>query len=231
MRSLVLSLWLTGVLFLAGCASAPQVPVSLAPDFFTAKPGKVGVVISEMPKPDTFFPGAGCLICLATASMANSSLTTHVKTLNTDELKPLQAELAKLLTAQGLEVVIIDTPLKMDSLPDRANATPNQARKDFASLRDKHKIDRLLVVDIKAVGFTRSYSAYVPTGAPNAMLQGSAYMVQLSSGNLDWLEPINTLRGTDGAWDESPKFPGLTNAYYQVLEMGMEQIKKPFVKR
>ena len=38
-------------------------------------------------------------------------------------------------------------------------------------------------------------------------------------------------RGTEGTWDEPPKFPGLTNAYYQALETAMDTVKKPFAKR
>jgi len=34
--------------------------------------------------------------------------------------------------------------------------------------------------------------------------------------------------GADGAWDEPPNFPGLTNAYFQALELGMEDFLRPF---
>ena len=48
---------------LAGCAAPVQQPVNLAPDFMStkAKQGRLGVVMAELPKPDTQFPGAGCL--------------------------------------------------------------------------------------------------------------------------------------------------------------------------
>jgi hypothetical protein len=40
--------------------------------------------------------------------------------------------------------------------------------------------------------------------------------------------PVELAKGSDGPWDESPSFPGLTNAYFQVLEMGKDAFLKPF---
>jgi hypothetical protein len=222
---------LAGLVLLSGCATPPQTPVALASDFAPAKAGKVGVVLSELPKPDTFFPGAGCLLCMATASAMNSSLTSHARTLNSDELKALKDELGKLLSAKGLDVVVLDEPLKIDALPDRSGAAPNQARKDFTGLRNKYRIDRLLVVHVAALGFTRRYSAYIPTGDAQASLQGSGYLVNLSNHNLEWFEAIDLFRSADGKWDEPPSYPGLTNAYFQVIELAKDSVKKPFDKK
>lgn len=223
---------LASLLFLSACATAPQTPVALAADHFTVnKTGRVGVLVADLPKPDTAFPGAGCLLCLLTASTANSSLTDHARKLTTDELKPLKTDLVALLKAQGVEAIVIEDAIKLESLPDRSGAAPNTARKDFSSLRDKYKVDRLLVVNISSVGFTRAYSAYIASGAPQATVQGVAMMVNLGSHALEWYEPINVARAADGAWDEPPKFPGLTNAYYQALESSQDQVKKPFAKK
>lgn len=223
---------LASALFLGACATAPQTPVPLAADHFNVnKGGRVGVLVTDLPKPDTAFPGAGCLLCLLTASTANSALTDHARTLTTDELKPLKTDLATLLKAQGAEAVVIEDTVKLDALPDRSGAAPNTARKDFSSLRDKHKIDRLLVISYNSLGFTRSYSAYIATGAPQATVQGTAMMVNLTTHALEWYEPISVARPADGTWDEPPKFPGLTNAYYQALETSQDQVKKPFTKK
>ena len=36
------------------------------------------------------------------------------------------------------------------------------------------------------------------------------------------------MRNADGAWDEPAKFPGLTNAYFQVVELGKDEVLRPF---
>jgi hypothetical protein len=98
--------------FLGACATAPQSPVSLASDALSHG-ARVGVVMTKMPRVDTAFPGAACLLCMAAAS-----------------------------------------------------------------------------------------ELYVP--------------LQLE-------------KAADGAWNEAPKFPGLTNAYYQVLELGKDAVTSPFL--
>jgi hypothetical protein len=62
------------------------------------------------------------------------------------------------------------------------------------------------------------------------VLVGSASMVDLSTHALEWYLPLDVSRAADGNWDEPPKFPGLSNAYYQVLETGMDMVRKPFAQ-
>jgi hypothetical protein len=45
---------------------------------------------------------------------------------------------------------------------------------------------------------------------------------------LDWFEKVDIRSTATGAWDEPPKFSGLTNAYFQVLERGKDALTVPF---
>jgi hypothetical protein len=219
--------------FLAGCAGPVQQPVNLADNYFSsgnAKSGRIGVVMAELPKPDTQFPGAHCLLCLGVANMAHSALNKEVQAFSTAELKPLPADLVALLQKKGLDAVLISEPLKVADLPDLKSSDANKARKDFSALKAKHKIDRLLMVHVTALGVWRSYSAYVPTDLPAAVANGNASIVDLSNNTLEWYLPLSASRKAEGTWDEPPKFPGLSNAYYQVLESVMDMVKKPFAQ-
>ncbi len=225
---------LSASLMLAGCATTPpQDPISLAPDWDqTARSGRVGVLVSAIPKPDTEFPGAGCLLCIGVASAMHSTLTTHVRTLAADELKPLQADLVAQLKSRGIDAVAIEEPLKLVDLPALQTTEPlNKSPKDFSRFKAPYNVTRLLVVDIGSVGIWRSFSGYVPTETPRAVVNGSAFVVDLASHRLEWLHKLEVRRSAEGAWDEPPKFPGLTNAYYQALDAALEEIKKPFAKR
>ncbi|MEQ9106261.1 MAG: hypothetical protein RLO04_02200 [Limnobacter sp.] len=221
-------------ILLGGCATPVQQRIDLADNYFLsskAKGGKVGVVMAELPKPDTAFPGANCLLCLGVANGMHSALNKEVQTFSTAELKPLPLDVVALLKKRGLDVVLIDEPLKIDALPDLdARGAANKSRKNFTSLKTKYNVDRLFVVHFTALGVWRSYSAYVPTDPPKAVVVGNASLIDLSTHSLEWHLPVNVSRTAVGDWDEAPNFPGLTNAYYQVLETGMDLIKKPFLQ-
>jgi len=216
-------------IFLGGCASAPQQSVSLSSMGKGAEAGRVGVAMTKLPPVDTFFPGASCLLCLATASMANSSLTSHAKTLPYDELSKLKVDLAKLLRQGGASVTVIEEDIDVDALPDFDKKEPGIARKDFSSLRGKYNIDRLLVINVRSLGYVRTYQAYFPTSEPKATLDGLGYMVNLKSNAYDWYKPVGVSKSSDQGWDEPPKFPGLTNAYFQVLEIAKDSFMEPFI--
>ncbi|WP_398498467.1 hypothetical protein [Variovorax sp.] len=217
-------------IFLSGCAIKPQQPVPLGKDALTsssAKSAKVGVAMSELPKVDTFFPGADCLLCYAFASASNSALTKHTETLARDDLASLKEDVAAALRKKNVEVMVIKEAIDLKSLPDIRTEVPTAARKDFASLRVKHAVDKLLVIDMPQVGYVRTYASYVPTSDPKAVVTGAAYLVDLKTNTYSWYLPININRAAGTTWDEPPKFPGLTNAYFQAIEASRDSVLKP----
>ncbi len=217
------------VALLSGCMTPPQLPVPLAPQALATQGTRVGIYMSTLPKVDTSFPGAGCLLCLAAASIANSQMTTYTKTLPYENLPQLKEELSALLAKKGTTVTIIDQ-LDIGALASFDSKAPNFARKNFMSLKTKHNIDKLVVIDISRVGIDRNYSSYIPAGDPKARVAGVGYLVNLSDNALEWYLPLDLTKASDGKWDEPPKFPGLTNAYFQTVEMAHEQMLAPFTK-
>ena len=210
---------------LGGCASAPQQPISMSAGALSSA-GRVGVVMTALPKVDTEFPGAGCLLCMAVASATNSTLTGHVRTLTHEDLPELKKQAAAAITKKGATAVVIDEELKLDALQNFGGGAQNVATKDFRALREKHNIDRLMVVQVSVLGVWRNYSAYVPTADPKAVLKGAAYMVNLQTTALEWYVPIDVAKSA-AVWDQPPKFPDLTNAYFQALEFGKDAVLKP----
>jgi hypothetical protein len=39
--------------------------------------------------------------------------------------------------------------------------------------------------------------------------------------------PLNMTKSADDKWDEPAKYPGLTNAYFQAIELGQDHFLKP----
>lgn len=216
------------LLALGGCATKPQEPVVFAPTKISNPAVRVGVAMAPLPKVDTYFPGASCLLCLAAASVANSSLTSHTQKLPFNELANVKNEIADLLKKKGVNVKVIADPLVVADLPSFKSDAANMARKDFTSLKAKYDVDKLVVINIVTLGMWRTYSAYFPTSSPQAAVAGSGFMVNLADNAYDWYEPISFYRSAEGAWDEPPNFPGLTNSYYQAIEATKDTLKKPF---
>jgi hypothetical protein len=216
------------VLFLSGCASAPQQSLSLSPNAINSQAGRIGVAMTALPKQDTRMPGADCLFCIAAASIANSSLISHTKTLTYEDLPTLKNKVAALLRKKGANVTVIEENLAVKDLKDFSTKEQNFARKDFSPLRQKYNIDKLLVIDIAALGFVRNYSAYIPTSDPQAQLIGTGYLVNLENNAYELYQPVTITKSADQNWDEPPKFPGLTNAYFQTLEIGKDTFLEPF---
>lgn len=217
----------TALAVLTGCATPPQNPVALSSNVFVEPGARVGVAMTKMPKVDTSFPGAGCLLCAAAASVANSSLTTHTQTLPADDLVRLKADVAAALAKKGMVPVVIDGDLNVDDLPKSSSTVPNAARKDFSSIKAKYQLDKLLVVELSQVGIVRTYSAYVPTSDPKGTVTGSSYIVNLKDNSYEWYLPLAAQKSAQGAWDEAPKFPGLSNAYFLAVEEARDAILLP----
>lgn len=214
---------ITVVIFLGGCASPPQQSlVPLNQDILGSKASRIGVAMTKLPKVDTDLPGASCLLCMAVASAANSALTAHANSLPTEDLAKLKSEIAALLRSKGADVMVIEEEINVSVLPDSKIKGENFAKKDFSSMKQKYLIDKLLVIDITALGFIRTYSSYVPTSDPKGMLRGAGYIVDLNKNAYDWYLPINITKSTDDNWDEPPKFPGLTNAFFQTVEIAKD---------
>lgn len=215
-------------LLLGGCAVTPQKPVALKNDAIKADSGPIGVAMTTVPKADAWFPGANCLLCILAASATNSALIEHTKTLPNEDLAELKQEFLKLLKTKGAETIEITAPLKIEELANYSSSEPNTARKDFSSLQEKYGISKLLLIHINAIGFMRPYSAYFPAGEPQATLFGRAYLVDLKTNAYDWYQPLEISKRSEGSWDEPPKYPGLTNAYFQTIELSKDNLIQSF---
>lgn len=221
-------LWIAAAsLFLSGCATKVQSPVSFTPAALKSGNQRVGVAMTQLPKAEMHVNGASCLLCIITANAANSGLNKHAATLTLEDLPGLKDKAAAALRQKGVNAVIINDPLDLKALMDASSSAPNAANKDFAPLKQKYGVDSLLVLDLHSVGFVRNYSGYIPTTDPKALVRGTGYLVNLTTNTYEWYLPVYVARSAEGQWDEPTAFPGLTNAYYQALEIGKDEFLRP----
>lgn len=215
------------VLALTGCATAPQRSIAWAPTIVGTEE-KVGVVMTPLPEVGTTLPGAGCLLCLAAASIANSSLSAHSKALPVEDLPKLKDRVAEGLRKKGAKVVVIDEDIDVAKLPKAKQKGVDLAPKDYTSLRGKYGVDQLVVISINQLGFERPYASYIPTSEPKAAVTGAGYKVNLTTNAYEWYQPVNVRISAEGNWDEPPNYPGLDNAYFQAIETAKDTLLQPF---
>lgn len=221
-------IFLLAVSLLTGCATPPHKPVAMEQNYLQQGTKKVGVIMTEMPRPDVHLPGADCLLCIVAAEIGNSTLSSHVDTLIPDDFKLIESDLVKQLKAKKVDVVAIEDNLKLSELSEFNSDIEGAPRHDYRKLSNKYGINHLLVIDINTIGMLRKYSSYIPIDDPRAVVTGVSYLVDLSNNTFKWYKHINVNKSANGNWDEPPAFPALTNAYYQAIETGRETILAEF---
>ncbi|HMU65670.1 MAG TPA: hypothetical protein PKE57_00915 [Cellvibrionaceae bacterium] len=213
-------------IFSAGCATVPHQP-TISFDSNTFKKGeKIGVYISPTPKITTQFPGANCLLCLGVAAAAHSGLTKQVESFKAESLGKVPDVVNNYLKGKGIEVVKINEMIK--KLPKVKPSSGSTLAQNYGPYKTQYGIDRLLVINYQRVGVDRPYSAYVPTAVPHAVITAEFYIVDLATNSYSAYSPISITKEPDGSWDVAPKYPAITNAFYQAEEQASDLLTKPF---
>jgi hypothetical protein len=224
------ALALAGVI-VTGCA-AFQPPVPLSGEF-TQNPGlQVGLALRSPETPSFTTEGNVGLLDYAIISAAMLSLKEHVKTLDLSEFKTIEQEIAHLLQQQGFEAQVIPEFPDMETLekftdPDKED-TEYYAPQDMTPFAKALGVDYLITLEVFRAGFARPYEGFIPMDSPRAVFDIRGQLIDLRSNRLLWFAGIHKANSPDGAWDEPPSFPGLTNSYYITLEEAKKEIIDTF---
>ena len=225
-KRLLLALLVAGLL--SACAGVKQKELTLTSEALSQEHARVGVVMAPLPKVDTQFPGASCLLCIAAANGANSSLTKHVQALGYEDLAQLPTNLVAVLRHKGVNATLVPGSLEVDKLGKAGANGENVAKKNFSPLQAKYGVDKLVVIHVSLLGVSRPYAAYFATGDAQAVFDANVSLIDLATNKYELYTDLNLSQAADGKWDEPPDFPGLTNAYFQVLERGKQAILGSF---
>ncbi|WP_096085171.1 hypothetical protein [Agaribacterium haliotis] len=212
-----------GVIFASGCATTKQQPINYS-ETTLHKDAKIGIAVAPLPDVQITYPGASCLLCLAAAAAANSSLSKHVDSLSADDLKEIPLLIKAKVEELGYDAKIIEAPLELSELPKYSGKLPNTAPRDFSSFKQKYDVDYLIGVELNYVGVQRNYSSYVPVSDPQALISGLQFVVRVEDNTFTWFKPLDFRKGAEGEWKQKPDFPNLTNAYYQVVESTLDEV-------
>ena len=211
---------------LAGCGATPQPKIDLSDAFVNNTEQKVGVYI-EYDKATTHIYGASCLLCYGVAAAANSSLTSHLEEVPTDDVAKFGQLVVDKLSAQGKQAKIVNLPKKISKL-SKFKGELGYPKRDFRNLKKNLDVDTLIVIEIQEHGAHRFYNAYVPTSDPIGSVTGYVYTVDLETNKYLQYERLNYRVNVPGEWDEPPSFPGVTESYFEAVEKAKEHIQVIF---
>jgi len=214
------------VVLLSACGSTPQPTVALSTNLFAKSDLKIGVVYTPpKDKATTHIYGASCLLCYGVASSLTSSLDTHLEsTIDTSELTKMKELVLSEYTQHSQNVELVTLPISIDKLK-KFKGELGFAKKDFRELKDTLGVDMLVVFEVSRYGAYRSFSSYIPNGDPQGHVAGLLYSVDLNNNSYLQYMVIDEKVQPSGEWDEAPKFPSVTTAYYQAIENTKQKIK------
>ena len=215
------------LLVLTGCAT-PQGPVPLDQAFWADQHERIGIAITEVPKPQALMAGQQGLLDVAINTAASATMRSKVETWDTSSRKDFPKEVAKTLSERGYQATVLEQPLKLNALKPVKGAKLGYSKLDYTSFKATHNVDKLVVFAVASTGTYRTYYGFIPTSAPITQVVVSAYVIDLDDNRLLYYQPFTTNRVVDGEWDEGPEFPNLTNTYYQALDQTQQNLMLPF---
>lgn len=219
-----LALLVTTVFIASGCSTYKPIERHAGPALYDQQ-AKLAIAIT-VAQPNVWEMdaerGGGANIGLLQAAVIlarTASLTTHAKTLPTDDLMSILPEVERTFQGKGVGTVRLPAETVEKTRLSRFDAVDGRfARDDFRPLRNQLSADRLLWIKIQQVGFNYPFSGFSAMGDPMAFVGGEAFVVDLKTNEFHWYKKIRTLRGVGAAWDQAPKYPELTSKYYEALE-------------
>ena len=173
--------FLVAIAVLTGCATTPPQSSVAFSSSEIVDGDTVGIYIDELPATGMNYPGAACLLCLATAAAANSGLSGYSKTLSNEELgDDFAKEIYKQFESDGIKSTVLQGEMDLSKLKKASYENDRQARKDYTSIANVVENSHLLVIDIDYSGFGRQYANYLATSPPYVLISGKACLLYTS---------------------------------------------------
>ena len=229
MRKLIVTLFtvnmtilekLAPALFLAAvltsCATPPK-PIELTKDFWERK-GVLGIATATYPKATAYTTGQqGVLDLLITRS---GELPGFIEKMDVATLlSAIPEDLSTKFRAQGFEV---KQSFKLETSKfAKFESTPSQrfyADFDFRPVRQTEQVDRLLLITVEAIGTTRPYYGFLPTGPPKGMITWRGELIDLSTNELLWRYTEAQTVPVYDPWDEPPNYPRIVDAVTRAVD-------------
>jgi hypothetical protein len=198
---------LLATLVFSGCV-APN--IQLTDTFWQNHNQKIAVAVTKAPKPGLYQKGEVGLLDYAITNIVNSKFERHLKTTDLSWYYRMPEEFTEQLRLRHMDAKAYPEPLN-----------PSQVK--YFYQMDGNK----LVFKLEAVGASRSYYGFVPTGEPVANCILSGELIDPRNKVL-WRYKAIVGESVRGTWDQPPNYPNLTHALTLAMQEARQELLDSF---
>jgi len=209
-RFLVIGL---GMTLLTGCAGKRNIP--LAENFWQEKQQKIRVASFKAPEPQMHTVGQQGLVDLAINSAMNNQMNKAIKNIDISWYAMLPENFSGQLKKHHMNVTLHPQPI-------------DTSKKSRDAILGQAAGDKLLTLELRAVGARRDYYGFIPTGAPQAYCVLVAEMVDPKDKKVLWRHETEILQPVEGAWDQPPNYPNFTRALQVAVNDAKQELLDSF---
>lgn len=190
-------LMVAAIAVLTGCAQ--QHNVQLSENFWQDKNQKVAIAAFKAPEPQVHRVGGEGLVDLAVNSAMNKNMNNALKRTDLSWYDNMDSTFADRLKEHKINTSVL--PKQFESSKKNREIVLRQAEGD-----------KVLTLELRAVGARRTYYGFIPTGAPEAYCVLVGELFDPKDKKVLWHHETEIIQPVQGAWDQSPHYPNFTKA-------------------
>jgi len=197
-----------------GCAQQPR-NVQLSENFWQNKNQKIAIASFKAPKPQVRTVGAQGLLDLAVNTTMNSGMNTFLKRTDLTWYKEINSSFANRLKEHTIKTSVLPQEFEHD-------------KKSRELLLSQVEADKVLTLELRAIGARREYYSIIPKGAPEAFCVLVGELIDPKDKKVWWHHEVVIVQPVQGAWDQGPNYPNFTNALNVAVNEAKQEILDSF---
>ena len=215
---------------LSSCANHTDQFLSTLP-LWNDKSQKIGVIIGNTTAPSAYKDGHTDFAGNKSKDHDSLQLNKHLKTLDISNLTDVALNITRQLKNKGFDVKFLSEEMNLKTPPKSNQKLAIQALENFdhKTLKSRHHIDKLVVIDLVRIGTIRNYYGFVPVNEARGLSHLDAYVINLNNRQLEWKKSvIKKIKTTVSTPDASLQFDGITKAMFLAFDQSKHSLINHF---
>lgn len=203
---------IVGLITLTGCAGPRN--IQLSEEFWQTKNQNITIATFKTPEPQVHVKGEQGLVDLAINSAMNNNMNKALKRTDLSWYSNLYSRFVERFKTHKINSSIVSRQVE-----------PGKKNYEMLLTQANAEGDKLLTLELRAVGARRTYCGFIPTGAPEAYCVVVGELIDPKDKKVWWHHATEIITPVKGPWDQSPHYPNFANA----LDIAMHEAKQEIV--